>query len=537
MATGKDKFVGSAHSPGQGSLNFDKYFNQVTPENGGKWGAVEGTRDVMNWNDAHAAYDLAKANGFTFKWHALIWGNQQPAWIETLPPAEQLQEIEQWFAAVATEFPAIDLIDVVNEPLHDPPCSPGSGGGNYCEALGGAGATGWDWVIKSFELARKYFPNSKLLINDYSITNDSNATTRYLEIIKLLQDRGLIDGIGDQAHAFSTTEPAPMKTHRANLDRLAATGLPIYISEFDLDGNDDPVQLANYQRVFPVFWEHPAVKGITLWGYHQNTQWRRAQGDWLIYSNGAERPAMVWLQAYVRNTQPVVAPNQVFSIDENAANGAPVGNVVASDVDTDQTLSAWQIDGGSGVPLFEIDPATGALSVVDSGALDFEAGTSYTLNVSVYDGYRRSESQTVTINVRNLNDNTPVITGPFSFAIDGGSRNVIGKINATDADDTNQPGFTTFNWQVVGGNGAKLITIGANNGTLRVPRPIAIDFRKSSYSLVVQVDDGANTGAQQPVTVTIPSRVHTCLYGADVTASKVATPILLLIGGTLGSCR
>ncbi|HEU4600421.1 MAG TPA: endo-1,4-beta-xylanase [Steroidobacteraceae bacterium] len=537
MATGKDKFVGSAHSPGQGSLNFDKYFNQVTPENGGKWGAVEGTRDVMNWNDAHAAYDFAKANGFKFKWHTLVWGNQQPGWIETLPPEEQLQEIEEWMDAIAKEFPDIDQIDVVNEPLHDPPCSPGGGGGNYCQALGGPGVTGWDWVIKAFELARHYFPNSQLLINDYSITNDTNATTRYLEIIKLLQDRGLIDGIGDQAHAFSTTEAAPMKTHRANLDRLAATGLPIYITEFDLDGNDDPVQLANYQRVFPVFWEHPAVKGITLWGYHQNTHWRRAQGDWLIYANGAERPAMVWLQAYVRNTPPTVVPNQSFSVDENAGGGAAVGTVVATDVDTDQTLSGWQIDGGSGVSLFQIDAATGALTVIDSNSLDFESATSYTLNVSVYDGYRRSESQTVTVNVRNLNDNTPVITGPASFPIDGGSRNVIGTMNATDADDANQAGFTTFNWQVVGGNGANVIAIGASDGRLRVPRPTGIDFRKSSYSLVVQVNDGAHTSAQQSVTITIPNRIHTCLYGVGVVSSKKLTPLLLLIGAELGTCR
>ena len=48
-------------------------------------------------------------------------------------------------------------------------------------------------------------------------------------------------------------------------------GLPIHITELDIPGNDDPVQLANYQRIFPVFWEHPAVAGITLWGYHQNT--------------------------------------------------------------------------------------------------------------------------------------------------------------------------------------------------------------------------------------------------------------------------
>ena len=149
-------------------------------------------------------------------------------------------------------------------------------------------------------------------MNDYSITNDGNATTTYLTIINLLKARGLIDAIGDQGHAFSTTEAAPMNNHRNNLNRLAATGLPIYISELDLDGVaqgvlNHEVQLANYQRVFPVFWEHPAVKGITIWGYVQGFHWRKQQGDWLMYQNGGERPAMQWLIRYVGNIPAVVA--------------------------------------------------------------------------------------------------------------------------------------------------------------------------------------------------------------------------------------
>ena len=147
----------------------------------------------MNWAQADEAYALAKSHGFVFKWHTLVWGNQQPNWIAALPPEEQLAEIKEWYAAIAARYPEIDQIDVVNEPLHAPP--------SYKAALGGDGATGWDWIITAFTMARQYFPNAKLLINDYSITNDGNATTRYLQIIQLLQERGLIDGIGDQVHA------------------------------------------------------------------------------------------------------------------------------------------------------------------------------------------------------------------------------------------------------------------------------------------------------------------------------------------------
>ena len=44
-------------------------------------------------------------------------------------------------------IPNIDQIEVVNEPLHDPPRGP-DGNGNYIEALGGNGVDrDWDWII------------------------------------------------------------------------------------------------------------------------------------------------------------------------------------------------------------------------------------------------------------------------------------------------------------------------------------------------------------------------------------------------------
>lgn len=297
LATGLPKHLGSAWSPPQNE-DFEDYWNQVTPENAGKWGSVEGTRDVMNWNQLDTAYNLARSHGFEFRLHTLIWGNQQPAWIESLPTAEQREEIEEWFAEVAARYPDIDQIDVVNEPLHDPPDGPGDG--NYIEALGGTGQTGWDWVLEAFRLAREHFPNAKLGLNDFSITNSNNSTTRFLDIIRLLQAEDLIDYIGEQGHAFSTRPNIPMSVHAGNLDRLGATGLPVYITELDIDGPTDEIQLQDYQRIFPVFWEHPAVRGITLWGFRIG-HWRTAQGAYLVLENGHERDAMVWLKEYVPN--------------------------------------------------------------------------------------------------------------------------------------------------------------------------------------------------------------------------------------------
>ncbi len=200
----------------------------------------------MDWTALDEAYNMAKRNNMKFQFHVLIWGAQQPTWIRTLAPVDQLAAIKNWFAAVAQRYADIDLLEVANEtlPNHNQPDNRKSDSGNYIKTLGGAGSTGWDWVLEAFRLARQYFPNTKLIINDYGITTRSSATNQYLKIIHLLQKENPIDGIDLQEHAFETAS-APLSVHSANLEALAATGLPIYITELDIHGPTDAQQLAH----------------------------------------------------------------------------------------------------------------------------------------------------------------------------------------------------------------------------------------------------------------------------------------------------
>jgi endo-1,4-beta-xylanase len=213
------------------------------------------------------------------------------------------------------------MIDVVNEPLagHNPPDGL-NGRANYKDAIGGNGTTGWDWVIWAFQKARQYMPKTtKLILNDYGIINDNNATSSYLTLINLLKDRGLIDAIGVQGHRFEF-ESADTNTLKNNLTRLGTTGLPVYISEFDL-GNlnnsgtiDDNQQLQLYKKIFPVIWKHQAVKGITLWGYIDGEMWQSTCG--LIRSDRTSRPAFIWLADYVKNN-PTDIKNNSESLPSN----------------------------------------------------------------------------------------------------------------------------------------------------------------------------------------------------------------------------
>jgi len=265
--------------------SFTAYWNQVTPENAGKWGAVEAQRDTMSWTVLDSIFSYARTHGLPVKQHTLVWGQQQPRWLDDLSSDEQRAEVAEWITAFAERYPDVALVDVVNEPLHAPP--------SYKAALGGDGETGWDWVIWSFEQAREALPEAKLLINDYNILCCEENLKRYAELIRLLHERGLIDGIGVQAHGLEPVDPAVIQT---NLDALAALGLPIYVSELDLDTYDDARQLELYRGIFPVLWEHEAVAGVTLWGYRAGATWK--ESAYLIDWFGEERPAMTWLKKY-----------------------------------------------------------------------------------------------------------------------------------------------------------------------------------------------------------------------------------------------
>jgi endo-1,4-beta-xylanase len=347
IADGKCKFLGNIIAAATPS-DFTNYWNQVTPENAGKWGTVEATRDVMDWTQLDNAYNTAKSNNILFRQHTFVWGQQQPSWIASLTAAEQKEEIEEWIKAYCERYPQTDFIDVVNEPLHAVPA--------YNTAIGGSGLTGWDWVVWTFEKARQYCPNAKLFLNDYNIINNNGATTAYLQIINLLKSKNLIDGIGEQGHFMEST---PVATLKSNLDRLAATQIPIHITEFDIHLADDTQQKNKYEELFPMFWTHPSVYGMTLWGYKQGQIWR--ENAYLLRANGSERPAMIWLKNFVAasNGGTLCSPVSVEAKNEDQYDVFPNpshGKISVQLTEREQRLTIYDANG----KVVEDKPALGS---------------------------------------------------------------------------------------------------------------------------------------------------------------------------------
>ena len=244
-------FVGNITTNGQVRSDFIQYWDQITPENEGKWGQVEPTRDVYNWSGLDRAYNYAIQNNIPFKQHTFIWGAQAPSWINSLSASEQAAEIEEWIRDFCARYPRTAMIDVVNEaiPSHQP-------------AAFARNAFGNNWIIRSFQLARQYCPNAILILNDYNVL--SWDTDAFIQLATPVVNAGVVDALGEQAHGLESWSVADIQSR---LNRVAALGLPIYITEYDVARTNDQEQLNIMQAQFPLFHDHPSVAGITLWGY------------------------------------------------------------------------------------------------------------------------------------------------------------------------------------------------------------------------------------------------------------------------------
>jgi len=107
-----------------------------------------------------------------------------------------------------------------------------------------------------------------------------------------------------------------------------------------------------------------------------------------------------------KNEYPPNISDQVFSLEENAPAGTIVGTVLANDSDEDQKIS-FDIIEGNFDGTFNIDPASGSLSVVKSENIDFEQTEQFLLSISVNDNHEKDPLEStveVQIDIVNINE-------------------------------------------------------------------------------------------------------------------------------------
>jgi GH35 family endo-1,4-beta-xylanase len=295
ISSNPNKFLGNITTRGSvdaggGVPNFYTLWNQITCENESKWASVEGTRGSFNWNGADNAFTYAKNHNFTYKFHALVWGAQYPGWLPDLSPKERFAAITNWFDHAKAKYNTLPMIDVVNEAVGNHQ----DGNPMIKESLGGGGKTGYDWLIKAFDMAYQRWPDAILIYNDYnSIRYDLN---NYITLVQTLRDAGApIDAYGNQSHELSNISVGELKSALAQQQN--ALQMPMFVTELDIDIANDAQQKSQYQKVLPVMWEAPYCAGVTLWGYIHGSTWVGNSG---LYKNGVERPAMTWIKEYMQ---------------------------------------------------------------------------------------------------------------------------------------------------------------------------------------------------------------------------------------------
>ena len=295
LSSNPNKFLGNITTRGSveaggGVPQYYTLWNQITCENESKWSSVEGNRGNFNWVGADNAFNYAKQHGFTHKFHALVWGSQYPNWLDNLSAGERFSAMTNWFDHAKAHYETLPMIDVVNEAVGNHQ----AGNAMIKETLGGGGKTGYDWLIKAFEMAYERWPDAILIYNDYnSIQYDIDP---YIDLVRTLRDAGApIDAYGNQSHAVSNMSSTSLK---AALDKQQnALQMPMFITELDINTANDAQQKAQYQQVLPVMWEAPYCAGVTLWGYIHGATWVDNSG---LYKNGVERPAMTWIKEYMQ---------------------------------------------------------------------------------------------------------------------------------------------------------------------------------------------------------------------------------------------
>ncbi len=295
ISTNPNKFLGNITTRGTveaggGVPQYYKLWNQITCENESKWASVEGTRGVFNWSGADRAFSYAQEHDFTYKFHALVWGAQYPGWLESLSAKDRFNAITNWFNHAKDHYDTLPMIDVVNEAIGNHQ----AGNPMMKESLGGGGKTGYDWLIKAFEMAYERWPDAILIYNDYnSFTWDLD---NYITLVRTLRDAGApIDAYGNQSH--DVTDISVSNMENALKKQQDALQMPMFITELDIDIANDDQQKKQYESIFPLMWEADYCAGVTLWGYVLGATWVGNSG---LYRDGVERPAMTWLREYMQ---------------------------------------------------------------------------------------------------------------------------------------------------------------------------------------------------------------------------------------------
>ncbi|KAK6196268.1 hypothetical protein SNE40_001522 [Patella caerulea] len=240
---------------------FYDLFEWAVTEDSIKWGSCEKTQGDVHLTSPFKAIDNLISRGIKIRAHNLFSKGRLPGWVKTLTKDELMKAFQKRIQDVVVPLKGkVEHWDINNENLHADTFERMSGDPNI--------------TVWMFEQAHKADPNAKLFLNDQDIIkNPPEALFALKHQSSFLQSAGApLYGLGIQSHLW---DPSHLPTMRYRLDELAKTGLPLWITELDYYNYGDPVKMANkYGQFLRLYFGHPAVEGVLVWGFWDKQHWR-----------------------------------------------------------------------------------------------------------------------------------------------------------------------------------------------------------------------------------------------------------------------
>ncbi|HEY5807329.1 MAG TPA: endo-1,4-beta-xylanase [Povalibacter sp.] len=245
-------------------------FNYAVHENALKWYDNEKQRGVVDYSVADRIWELCNSRGIPMRGHTIYWEKQEflQDWIKALNNDELRMAVKDRAANLMGHFKGrIDEYDLNNEMIH---------GDFFRRRLGYGIVSEMAWMVKAHN------PNARLSVNDYGIVDVGyNAGPYAIQIENLLANGVPISGIGIQAHRShaGVIVNSPYMVQR-NLDRFEKFNLPIKITEALFVYDTDELRAAELKKLFPIYFAHPRVEAILMWGFWEGDHWIPHSAMW-----------------------------------------------------------------------------------------------------------------------------------------------------------------------------------------------------------------------------------------------------------------
>jgi protocadherin Fat 1/2/3 len=196
----------------------------------------------------------------------------------------------------------------------------------------------------------------------------------------------------------------------------------------------------------------------------------------------------------------------VLSVDEEIAVGSALLELNVTDLDSNENGELRvELVASPAALAFSVafDAASGVATLRSAARLDREAKPNYVVELRATDGGvpALSASVTVTIHLRDINDNSPVFASPVysgSVLENAPPGQEIAVIFATD-DDAGDNGIVSYNlvsW-------SNIFSINATSGSLTARMPLDRESRPNGYVVLVQAVDGGQPPNMAVVNVSV----------------------------------